>query len=213
MKKFLKNFCIVFLTLALFSSKASAAPTFVQDFAVNSQETEPRGLTFNNDGTKMFVIGWTGDDANEYTLSTAWDVSTASFVDSFRVAAAEDDARDVKFNSDGIKMFILGRGKDKVYAYSLSTGFDVSTASSVNNFSVATQEGAANGLEFNTDGTKMFVLGQNGNDVNEYTLTTGFDVSTAKYAGDDGYNYWIQRTNRESGAAKVFIMRGKDFKK
>ena len=32
----------------------------------------------------MFVIGWRGDDVNEYTLSTAWDVSTATFVDSTR---------------------------------------------------------------------------------------------------------------------------------
>ena len=30
---------------------------------------------------------------------------------------------------------------------------------------------------------------------------------------DDGYNYWIQRKSRESGAARVFIQRGKDFKK
>ena len=59
----------------------------------------------------------------------------------------------------------------------------------------------------------MFVIGWTGDDANEYTLSTAWDVSTAKYAGDDGYNYWIQRTNRESGAAKVFIMRGKDFKK
>ena len=99
----------MFLTLALFSSKASAVPTFVDDFSVNSQEDEPRGLTFNNDGTKMFVIGWEGDDVNEYTLGTAWDVSTASFVDS--TDRIDNDARDVKFNPDGTKMFVLGENK------------------------------------------------------------------------------------------------------
>jgi len=30
---------------------------------------------------------------------------------------------------------------------------------------------------------------------------------------DDGYNYWIHRNNEKAGAAKVFIRRGKDFKK
>ena len=181
MKKFLW-----ILVLALLCSKASAVPTFVDSYSVNSQEAEPRGLTFNNDGTKMFVIGWRGDDVNEYTLSTAWDVSTATFVDSTTVmdSTVDDDGRDVEFNPDGTKMFVLGRAKDKVYAFSLTTGFDVSTASSVNNFSVKSEEVAANGLEFNLDGTKMFVLGSNTDYVNEYNLSTGFDVSTAEYAGD-----------------------------
>ena len=97
MKKFLKVSYIVFFILALLFSKASAVPTFVDSFSVNSQEREPRGLTFNNDGTKMFVTGWHGDDINEYTLSTAWDVSTASFVDNFSTVSEDTDTRDVKF--------------------------------------------------------------------------------------------------------------------
>ena len=97
----------MFLTLALFSSKASAVPTFVDDHdVINSDiEDEPRGLTFNNDGTKMFVIGWDKDKVFEYTLSTAWDVSTATFVDG--TSKLDDDGRDVRFNPDGTKMFVL----------------------------------------------------------------------------------------------------------
>ena len=37
------------------------------------------GMTFNNDGTMMYIVGWTGDDVNEYNLSTSFNVSTASF--------------------------------------------------------------------------------------------------------------------------------------
>jgi hypothetical protein len=37
-------------------------------------------------------------------------------------------------------------------------------------------------IAFNTDGTKMFVVGGNGDDVNEYTLSTGFDISTSAYS-------------------------------
>jgi len=181
MKKFLKIFCIVFLTLALFSSKASAVPTFVDDFSVNSQEDEPRGLTFNNDGTKMYVIGWKGDDVNTYTLSTAFDVSsTVSFVDDYSLASQDDAGRDVKFNPDGTKMFYLGGANDRVYEYTLTTAFDVSTRSDVDSFPVP-EDSFPNSLEFSTDGTKMFVLGSNDDEVNEYTLSTGFDVSTASH--------------------------------
>ena len=53
-------------------------------------------------------------------------------------------------------------------------------------FSVSDQETTPNGLAFNTDGTKMFVTGLDGDDVNEYTLSVGFDLNTA--AGSDCYD-------------------------
>ena len=40
-------------------------------------------------GEKMFIVGFAGNDVNEYTLSVAWDVSSASFVDSFSVASKD----------------------------------------------------------------------------------------------------------------------------
>ena len=42
----------------------------------------------------MFVSGDTGDDVNEYTLSTGFDLtSTVTFVDSFSVATQEISRR------------------------------------------------------------------------------------------------------------------------
>ena len=37
-------------------------------YSVIAQENAPRGITFNTDGTKMFITGTQGDDVNEYTL-------------------------------------------------------------------------------------------------------------------------------------------------
>ena len=37
----------------------------------------------------MFVIGSSGDDVNEYTLSTGFDVSTASYDSNFSVSSQE----------------------------------------------------------------------------------------------------------------------------
>jgi hypothetical protein len=47
--------------------------------SVSSQDTSPYGLAFSSDGTKMYVTGNTNDTVYQYSLSTAWDVSTASF--------------------------------------------------------------------------------------------------------------------------------------
>ncbi|UTY62305.1 MAG: hypothetical protein HPQ69_03000, partial [Marine Group I thaumarchaeote] len=51
----------------------------------------------------------------------------------------------------------------------------------VDAFDISTQEIESSGLAFNTDGTKMFVVGMDGDDVNEYACTTGFDVSTCAF--------------------------------
>ncbi len=166
------------VALVLLYSEVSAAPTLVDSFSVNSEETTPNGLSFNNDGTKMFIVGHQGDDVNEYTLSTGFDLSTATFVDSFSVRDEDDDARHAQFNQNGTKMFVLGKENDRVCEYTLDTGFDVSTATFVDCASVS-EEGQPDELEFSPDGTKMFVVGESGDDINEYTLSTAFDVSTA----------------------------------
>ena len=155
-----------------------ADATFVDSFSISSQETEPRGLAFNTNGTKMFVVGRTGDDVNEYALTTGFDVSTASFTDAFSISSEQTDPAGIKFNTDGTKMFIVGGAGGSVDEYALSTGFDVSTSTFTNVYSLAAQENSPQGIAFNTDGTKMFIVGLTGLDVNEYTLSVGFDTTS-----------------------------------
>ena len=54
----LKNLCSVFIVLlfsfSLFFSKAIAEPSFVQSKSIETG-TQDLGLTFNNDGTKMYI--------------------------------------------------------------------------------------------------------------------------------------------------------------
>ena len=158
--------------------------TFIDGFSVRSEDLIPSGLAFNNDGTKMFVVGQQDDDVNEYTLSTGFDVSTASFVDAFDVSNEESSPLDLKFNHNGTRMFVTGYNGKDVNEYTLSTGFDVSTASFVDSFSVSSEESAPTGLAFNDDGTKMFVSGKTGDDVNEYTLSCAYKVTSSSTCDD-----------------------------
>jgi sugar lactone lactonase YvrE len=156
--------------------------TYNQSFSVAAQDTGPQSLAFNTDGTKMFVVGYAGQDVNEYTLSTAFDISTSSFVDSFSVSGQEIYPRGIAFNNNGTKMFIVGTAGKDVNEYTLSVGFDVSTASFVDSFSVSAQDTAPYAVDFNSDGTKMFVVGTQNDSVYEYTLSSAFDVSTSTYS-------------------------------
>jgi DNA-binding beta-propeller fold protein YncE len=159
--------------------------SYLQNFSVNAQETTPTGIFFKPDGTKMYVIGRTGDDVNEYDLSTAWNVSTASYLRNFSVAAQETDPTGIFFKPDGTKMYVIGTVGDAVFSYTLSTAWDVSAASfdfpTEGYFSVAAQELVPQDIFFKPDGTKMYVIGSTGDDVNEYDLSTAWDVTSASY--------------------------------
>ena len=202
---YLKKIFLLFLIFNLtFVSKAQAEATFNDingdgtGFDVSDQDTTPRGIAFNNDGTKMFVVGDAGNDINSYTLSTGFDLSTATFNDingdgsGFSVSGQDLTPQYIKFNNDGTKMFVSGNTGKDVNVYTLSTGFDLSTATfdDINGngtgFDLSDQDEATRGIAFNNDGTIMYYLGNTGDDINVYTLSTGFDLSTATFNDING---------------------------
>ena len=180
-KKIIVIIKINILVLASYTSSAQATTTFVDAFSLSSQESGVSGFTFNDDGTKMFVIGTTGDDVNEYTLGTAYDVSTASFVDSFDVSGLDTNPQAVAFSSDGDKMFVVGNQFDSIIEFALASDFDVSTTINppLTTLDLSPFESSPRGIAFNSDGSKVFIVGISGDDVNEFVLGTPFDVASA----------------------------------
>lgn len=155
--------------------------------SISAQELTPSDLFFKSDGTKMYVIGSTGDDVNEYVLSTPWDVSTASFTTNFSISAQETAPNTLFFKPDGTKMYVLGQTNDTIYQYSLSTAWDISTTSYDSiSFSVASQETTPRGLFFKPDGSKMYVVGSTGDDINEYNLSTLWNITSASFSQSFG---------------------------
>ena len=155
---------------------------YLQNFSVAGEDTEPRGLFFKPDGSKVYVIGSTGDDINEYDLSTAWDISTAVYSQNFSVAGEDTDPRGLFFKPDGSKVYVIGSTGDDINEYDLSTAWDISTAVYSQNFSVAGEDTDPQGLFFKPDGSKVYVIGSTGDDINEYDLSTAWDISTAVYS-------------------------------
>jgi len=140
-------------------------------FDVSGQDGDPQGIAFNTDGTKMYMVGSSNDSVYQYTLNTAFDLSTASYDSvSFFVSGQDGSPRGITFNTDGTKMYVVGISSDSVYQYTLNTAFDLSTASydSVS-LDVSGQDGSPRGITFNTDGTKMYIVGDNNGSVYQYS--------------------------------------------
>ena len=158
---------------------ATAEP--LQSFSVSAQETLPQGVFFKPDGLKMYVVGATGDDVNEYDLSIAWDIRTSSYLQNFSVVAQDNAPRGLFFKPDGLKMYITGNTGDAVYEYDLSSAWNISTASYLQSFSVSAEETFPTDLFFKPDGLKMYVVGITNDYVNEYNLSSAWNISTASY--------------------------------
>ena len=154
-------------------------------FSVSSQGSQPDGLIFKPDGTAMYVSDITNDAIYQYTLSTAWDISTASYASkSLSVSSQATNPRSFYIKTDGTKLYVNDGGNDTIYQYSLSTAWDVSTGSydSVS-LSITSTDSIPTGLSFNSDGTRMYHAGYENDAVYLYTLSTAWDISTATYTG------------------------------
>ena len=162
---------------------------YIQTVDVETPAATPEGLIFNDDGTRMYITdNGSGDRIEQFALSTAWDISSASASGSFDITdGGSNDIEDIAFNADGSRMFVVERADDKILAYELSTSYDVSTASHItSNGDLAIADAVTNNpedLAFSSNGLKLFILDNDdqvsGEQIFEYNLSSAYDVSTA----------------------------------
>ena len=148
-------------------------------------------------GKKFFVSGDSRDEVQEYTCTTAWDLSTmsADATAYLRLSSTPhgNSVYSVTFNPDGTIMYVGRAGNPNTFShFDLSTAWDLSTAVynsskstniSVSEASYGNNEGYVINVCFNTDGTKAYFTGRTRHDLHTTTLSTAWDLSTYT---DDG---------------------------
>jgi sugar lactone lactonase YvrE len=156
---------------------------------VSAEETTTYDVTFNDDGTKMYVIGSIQDRVFQYTLGTAWDLGgTVDYSGkSAFIRNQETNPFGVTFSVDGTNMYVTG-DTEKVFQYTLGAAWDVSTATYASKLKdVTTEVDIARAVHFSTDGTKMYIASQGDEKVYQYTLGTAWDLGgTVTYANKFG---------------------------
>jgi len=183
--------------------------SYNQSFDVSGQDTAPEGVTFNGDGTKMFVAGHDTDSVYSYNLSSAYDISTASYNQSFDVSGEDTYPHSVTFNGDGSKMFVSGKSNANVYSYNLSTAYDLGSASYNQSFDVSGQDNQLQNVKFNGDGTKMFVSGKSNANIYSYNLSTAYDLGSVNYSQSfdvSGEDTWPTGLTFNGDGSKMFMI-------
>ena len=214
-KSALKLKIIIILFGFFFSSLSLAEPTFIADFDISSDESSATGITFKPDGTKMYITGIGAAKILQYNLTTAFDITSATLEKSVAIGARESKPQDVKFNSDGTVIFILGteNSRNGIDRWSLSTPYDIGsiTAADSDHTDIG---GDPRGLAFNNDGTKMFVLdGSAEKRVEEYNLSTPYNPDTKTLTntlGNATSSNFHQGLGFNADGSKMFVVKGED---
>jgi len=137
---------------------------------------------FKADGTKLYRSGHNNDRDKrwQYTLATAWDFSTISYDGSYTTEAGKEE---FTFSDDGTKLYVWDGFGTVFRQYTLTTAWDLTGTVTDNGLSSAiTASGSWLGTVFDTDGL-TFHAHVNGDDTEQYTLATAWDVTSTITAG------------------------------
>ena len=173
--------------------------------SISAQEANPEGITFDNSGTKMFIVGSQGTnkgEVNTYNLSEPYSVTSATHASVYTMSFTDANPSGITFDNSGTKMFISDQGTDTIRAYNLQVPYITSSNSTGDNtegfdsegdpvrcssqgfcgdsLSMSGVGGSVRDLWFDASGTKLFILEQGAKDVTVYKLTVPFVLSSAQ---------------------------------
>jgi hypothetical protein len=179
------NYCIqINMTEGFNLSTATIARAVDFESTTNSN----MGVVVSADGTSMYFINHGNytdgyiQAVDQYTLSTAWEINTASYTRRFNTGLGS--VVDIEFSPDGTKMYALDNSNDTIYQYTLTTAWNVGTANTsvpTTLYSTSAKETSPYCFCLSPDGTKLLVGGTTGKGIDEFTLSTAYNISTASY--------------------------------
>ena len=166
----------------------TATPSAIGALNVATQCPDPRGIAFNSGGTVLYVTDASNAIVYQYPLATAWEPHSASTGSSFFVGTQDWHPRGICFNPAGTIMYVATYSSDTIYQYTLSTAWNVTTASYAGK-SIDTLTAGADtpcGLTFSSDGLHFVITGgwKHTDTVYEFVMSTAWDISTASYTGN-----------------------------
>jgi len=173
----------------------------------------PLGIHFKPDGMELYLADFGSANVLQYSLSEAWNLQTASYTAQFKtVESINNGLRSIFFKTDGTKMFTVGDIGDAVTAYSLTTPWDVSTASNNGGVNISAQDTLPFDLAFSTDGSRLYVLGAINDKISEYSVATPWTPESGvtllnQYSVGDVPGFYISddgtRIFTTSGASRI----------
>jgi len=155
-------------------------------YDLSPQGPAPFDALLTPDGTKMITIDGNQDRLAEYSLSTPYLVSTATFTGITKTMAEATSMNAIAWTNDGLGMLVAGYTVKSVFEYILTIPYDISTLAYTGRSMAYDSELTigAQGMTVSLDGSKMYLPDySNSGELFEYEMTTSGDISTSTYTG------------------------------
>lgn len=122
------------------------------------------GIDISHDGTKMFFVDSSSGNIKYHTMSTAYDLSTASFVGNYSPSGISTSGNvAIRFKDNGTRLLIL-RNNGTMYEWSLSTAYDITNASNitfVGSTAMSLPDSTTYGFDTGDNGKYFYSVGSN----------------------------------------------------
>ena len=154
-----------------------------------SSASSGRGVVFKTDGTQFFYLD--NNIIKSYTLSTAWDLYSASIASSNVLNVSSNltnsnNSVSLNWKPDGTKVYVAesdGNSDNFIHQWSVSVAWNLTTASydySSPHFdsSIGSFSGRVKGFNFKADGTEIYTTHNNNMRIAVWPLTTAWNVNT-----------------------------------
>lgn len=140
------------------------------------------GFAMSEDGTKMYTTDGITRLIQQFTLSTPFDISTATR-DGQMSLSATAWPMGFTLSPDGMNLYVSDTNSpDRIDQYRLNVANDLmSGGSHVHDFGISSTNGSPRDIEFSADGLTMIVTEGHVGDVEQYLLSTPYDISTATH--------------------------------
>lgn len=139
-------------------------------------------MAWGSEGETLYIVDQ-NEDINEHSLSSAYDLTTASgptHTESVSVTTGYD----ITVGDDGYKLYYGINDNGTIKQFSFATRNDLSSISSSTISPSITNGSAVSGIAFNGDGSKLFITDSPDAEVYEHDVPTPYDISSLSYSGN-----------------------------
>ena len=177
----------------------------------NVGDTNPQDLVIADSGTKAYILGTQNDVIRHFTLGAGdadpYDITSWSLANAVDITSTDNSPTGFDIKADGTKVWIVGTQNDSIYQFTMSTPFDISTIGNLVTYDLTADNiNNPTGISVSADGSRLHVLGQGGDDITRYDLSTAHSIASSSitrfnnfYVGFEGIapqGLWIDESNK-----------------
>ena len=162
--------------------------------------TYPYSFAWSPDGLNLY-ISYSGDYIRHYTVNTPFTDDGISTQRTFNTTSYDGNQIGIEISPDGRYLYFGGSDRDTAVQFTMTSAFNIAVQANNTTFSpgyeqsekrldniasIGSADASVRGIEFNNDGTKMYLVGFGDDNVQQFSLSTAYAVGTASY--DGAYN-------------------------